>query len=90
MDFSIADGEEEGNMPTKKGSKGSSPNRAARYLAYKQSGRREVNKALKLMRHIDRYGDNDVYLTTILKAIPLGMRDAAKRIQAHRKAVCNG
>lgn len=74
----------------KKGSHKAGRNKV-KCAAYLASGRREVNKAIKLARHMARYGTNavgeviDHVAHEVFKALPIGAKDVAKkRIISHR------
>jgi hypothetical protein len=68
--------------------------RGARAKHYRESGRREVNKAIKLERHIDRYGMTDVgevrdgTAEAAWKRLPSYVIDAARKIVAEHKRRC--
>ena len=53
--------------------------RKARCERYRASGQREVNKALKLMRHIRRYGVADECANSAFSRIPRSIKDIAER-----------
>ena len=63
--------------------------RKARYEHYQAIGRREVNKAIKLARHLRKhlfdYAAEDVYQT-----LSASVRDQAQHIVEQRRQLCNG
>lgn len=66
----------------KKGSHKAGRNKV-KCAAYLASGRREVNKAVKLMRHLRKYGDDAAY--AVFVALPQTAKDKAKKLViAHR------
>lgn len=89
-----------GNSSKSKKTRKSSASRVARNEAYKASGRREVNKAIKLFRHFERrigagldaVGEvRDFCAGKAWDAIPQRAKDAARTIiQAHRDRCAAG
>lgn len=61
--------------------------RAARCEAYKASGRREVNKAIKLARHMARH-ITDSAAEVVYYTLPSTVRDRAREIVQKRKQAC--
>lgn len=59
---------------------------APQYKRYRAEGRREINKALKLMRHLRKYPDDDT-AKDALKHLPEISRTTADRwLQKYRAA----
>lgn len=61
--------------------------RGVRYTAYRASGRREVNKAVKLVRHLARHMFDEC-ADDAFDRIGAHARDAAVRLVAARKRAC--
>lgn len=59
---------------------------ASWFKRYREEGRREVNKALKLMRHVRRF-KRDQTAKEALKNLPeMAVRTAERKLQARRTA----
>lgn len=66
----------------------SSASRQARNEAYKASGRRDINKAIKLARHLRRHL-LDYTAGMVFDAVPTSIKAQAEKVVAKRKAQLN-
>jgi hypothetical protein len=61
-----------------------SANRAAKYVNYRAAGRREANKAVKLIRHFGQHGDDQCALAAFNRLPPVIQAMGQKILRALR------